>query len=393
MNVSVEKDPQNEVTINSNPNGFNNVIRVVKDNTSSNLASNSPILGYTPNTKSTPLNGLEYLANPRKRTNSTGSEEQHHNISPDLNLSGGEDDDDDNDNPNLENINFPADSVSNLGSEDSLTSIEEIPKTYEEILAEKQDLLYKLDRLEKQGYRISRKYTLASNLDDIRYEYNKVKRQRDVEKSIKLYRKFLMGFTSGVEYLNRKFDPLDLKLNGWSESQMENITDYDDVFEELHDKYSDSINMAPELKLLFMVGGSAFMFHLTNTLFKNNAPGLDEVLRQNPELMRNLSQATLNTMGNNMGARPNNPMFNMMSQGINVASDARSQQNKFRNTHGHAPGPRSEPANPSRTMRGPSNIDDILQNLNSQHDIDTESTVSTKRRRRRRNDQAINIDI
>ena len=60
MNVSVEKDPQNEVTINSNPNGFNNEIRVVKDNTSSNLASNSPVLGYTPNTKSTPLNGLEY---------------------------------------------------------------------------------------------------------------------------------------------------------------------------------------------------------------------------------------------------------------------------------------------------------------------------------------------
>ena len=132
--------------------------------------------------------------------------------------------------------------------------------------------------------------------------------------AMELYRKILMGFTSGVEYLNRKFDPLDLKLNGWSESQMENITDYDDVFEELHDKYSDSIDMAPELKLLFMVGGSAFMFHLTNTLFKNNAPGLDEVLRQNPELMRNLSQATLNTMGNNMGARPNNPMFNMMSQ-------------------------------------------------------------------------------
>ena len=111
-------------------------------------------------------------------------------------------------------------------------------------MAEKQEYLFKLDRLEKQGYRVSRKYTLASNLDDIRYEYDRIKRQRDVEKSIRMYRKGLMAVTSGIEYLNKKFDPLDVKLDGWSESQMENISDYDEVFEELHIKYSDSIQMA-----------------------------------------------------------------------------------------------------------------------------------------------------
>ena len=33
-----------------------------------------------------------------------------------------------------------------------------------------------------------------------------------------------------------KFDPFDLKLDGWSEAVQENIDEYDDVFGELHDR-------------------------------------------------------------------------------------------------------------------------------------------------------------
>ena len=38
---------------------------------------------------------------------------------------------------------------------------------------------------------------------------------------------------TGIEYLNNKFDPFDVKLDGWSESINENITNYDEIFEEL----------------------------------------------------------------------------------------------------------------------------------------------------------------
>ena len=44
--------------------------------------------------------------------------------------------------------------------------------------------------------------------------------------------------------------------------------------------------MAPELRLLLTLGGSAFMFHLTNTMFKSSLPGMDDVMRQNPDLMK-----------------------------------------------------------------------------------------------------------
>ena len=81
--------------------------------------------------------------------------------------------------------------------------------------------------------------------------------------------KTLMAFVTAIEFLNNRFDPFDLKLDGWSENVHENVNEYDDIFEELH----ENINLIgkklyPEIKLLLTLGGSAFMFHLTNNIFK-----------------------------------------------------------------------------------------------------------------------------
>jgi hypothetical protein len=54
--------------------------------------------------------------------------------------------------------------------------------------------------------------------------------------------------------------------------------------------------MAPELKLLFQLGGSAMMVHMTNTMFKSAMPGMDDILRQNPDLMRSFQNAAVNSM-------------------------------------------------------------------------------------------------
>jgi hypothetical protein len=146
---------------------------------------------------------------------------------------------------------------------------ESAPKmSYEDIQREKQKILLDLDRLQGQGFPPSKKYTMASNYEDMKYERDKLKKQRDVEKSIKFSRKALMMVVSGIEFANGRWDPFDVKLEGWSENVMENINDYDEVFEELHDKYGESVKMAPELRLLMMVAGSGFMTHMTNTLFK-----------------------------------------------------------------------------------------------------------------------------
>ena len=109
--------------------------------------------------------------------------------------------------------------------------------------------------------------------------------------------KMLMACITGLEFLNTKFDPFDVKLDGWAEQVNDNIDDYDEIFGELHEKYKSKAKMAPELKLLFQISGSAIMLHMTNTLFKSSLPGMDDIMKQNPELMQQFTQAAVNQMG------------------------------------------------------------------------------------------------
>jgi len=162
-------------------------------------------------------------------------------------------------------------------------------------LNEKREILYQLDRLVTKGFNIPRKFTIQNSLDEMKTEYHRIIREKEVDASVRFQRKMLVGLVTGVEYLNTKFDPFDLKLDGFSENIHENVGDYDDIFEELHEKYkSTGRKMAPELRLMMGLSGSAFQFHLTKSMFKANPlPQTEAVLRSNPELMKQFqAQAT-----------------------------------------------------------------------------------------------------
>jgi hypothetical protein len=264
--------------------------------------------------------------------------------------------------------------------------------TKEELLREKFKILRKLEALEKKGVDLSKKYTMESPLAEMQGEYETIMDEKARQNSVKFQGNMLMAAINGIEFLNGKFDPFDIKLDGWSEQINENITDYDEIFGELHDKYKSKASMAPELKLLFQLGGSAMMVHMTNTMFKSAMPGMDDILRQNPDLMRSFQNAAVNSMAqtspgfsgfmsnmmNTDGAGPppplatqgpnsapppmsrpgnnnyaNRPDLNMSRSNNNFADDGidfREMNEKSKRT------PRPE-------MKGPSDLTDILSGL------------------------------
>ena len=231
--------------------------------------------------------------------------------------------------------------------------------SFEDIQKEKQDLLFKLNRMQSSGSKLTRQYTMDSKIEDIRSEYRTLKKQRELKKSIKFSREMLMACVGGIEFLNNKFDPLDVKLDGWSESVMENIDNYDEVFEELYDKYNEKVDIAPEIRLIMMVGGSAFMYHLTNSLFKAAIPNVNDILKQNPDLMSNIQQATMNTMNNNAKTSNSPPPVSqgMFSNMMNFGSNNQSKQDLPKN-------------NESSSMKGPTGVDDILNQIHQHKNTD-----------------------
>jgi hypothetical protein len=267
----------------------------------------------------------------------------------------------------------------------------------EQMLKEKFSLLRKFDSLSRRGVELTKKYNMDSNLDEMKGEYEMIVSEKEKNNSVQFQGKMLMAAITGLEFLNNKFDPFDVQLDGWAEQMNENIVDYDEIFGELHEKYKTKAKMAPELKLLFQLSGSAIMVHMTNTMFKSAMPGMDDIMRQNPELMQQFTKAAVNTMSEDK------PGFSSFMGDIMGGNDKSAETTPSSDTiHGPPPAamktrvserdiPSTRPdINAARSdfrpdMKGPTDISALLQGLKKKIPqpetvvkIDDSSTVSIK---------------
>lgn len=271
----------------------------------------------------------------------------------------------------------------------------------DELMREKFKYLRKLEALEKKGVELTKKYNMESNLQEMMGEYEMIMEEKTKQNSIKFQGNMMMAIINGIEYLNGRFDPFDVKLDGWGEQINENMTDYDDVFGELYEKYKSKASLAPEVKLLFQLGGSAMMVHMSNTMFKSGMPNMDDIMRQNPDLMQQFQTAAVKSMATSnpgfsgfmnglmndkpsSGGGPPPPVQTQGPYGVqpppnrggnNVSNmnvgrgdismarggyfEQQPQPNQI-NIHGYEP-PRKSSRRPD--MKGPSDISDILSGL------------------------------
>lgn len=227
------------------------------------------------------------------------------------------------------------------GSNNSVSSYAGSDLTPEEEQKKKVILLAKLKRLQKRGYQLSRPFNLDSSLEDIQAEVDSIKREANLEQGTKVAKNTLISICSILEYTNNRFDPLDIVLDGWSEEINEDVEngEYDEVMEELYDKYYDKVQMTPEMKLLMMVGGSAIKFHLSHTLLKSMIPGADTLLKQNPNLKNEIASL------------------------VNKTEQGKAFQDQLNNLH---TGEVTGLGKSTQDMVGPTDVDDILAELENE---------------------------
>ena len=262
----------------------------------------------------------------------------------------------------------------------------------EEALKEKFEILRKLETLESKGATLSKKYSMDSDLNEMKGEYEFLINEKEKQNSMKFQGKVLTTLITGMEFLNNKFDPFDIKLDGWSEQINENLDDFDEIFAELHDKYKSKAKMAPEIKLLFQLASSGIMIHMTNTMFKSALPGMDDIMRQNPDLMNHFTKAAMSSMEQNSPGLSNFMNDVGMSHG-REQNDMRSRPQEYSSSSRMPPTssvPPRDPAPPQQPkmrneMKGPNNIDSLLSNLGggvnpqtSDINIEKSSTISVE---------------
>ena len=285
---------------------------------------------------------------------------------------------------------------------DDINVEKEAPKvekmTKEELLREKFIYLKKLEALEAKGVQMSKRYSMDSPLDEMKGEYEFILSEKEKKNSVQFQAKVLTTVITGLEFLNSKFDPFDIKLDGWSEQIHENIEDYDEIFAELHEKYKSKAKMAPEIKFLFQLAASGMMIHMTNTMFKSSIPGMDDIMRQNPDLMSQFTKAAVSSMENTTPG-----LGNFMNEFRRDPKQGQSQSQPQQNQYRSPPQNQSFFGKERPEMKGPENINSILTGLKkvnvendstiSAEEVDLMNTNSTSRRKRRSDKNTISLAI
>lgn len=146
-------------------------------------------------------------------------------------------------------------------------------------------LLSRAFRLQKEGAQFTKDVSEMSP-DELRADIFRLEEDRDREQSVKFSRRLLLAVVSGLEFANERFNPVGLRLNGWSEHMMSGIEEYDPVLEKLHSKYNRKVEMPPEMEFVSMIAGSALMFHLTASIYRPEQPNMSRLAQENPEMMR-----------------------------------------------------------------------------------------------------------
>jgi hypothetical protein len=128
--------------------------------------------------------------------------------------------------------------------------------------------------------------------------------------------------------------------------------------------------MPPEAKLLFMMVGSGFMFHMSNSFFKSKMGNMtvDDILKNNPALAKQMAAAAAQAagpgFGNFMGAAMGAPPMQQQPPNAGVFFQA---PNAPMSQQQHQSPPQR------REMRGPSGVDDILNTFKEVREAEVES--------------------
>ena len=155
----------------------------------------------------------------------------------------------------------------------------------QEIRMKKIELLRKLCEIKAKGYQLTKDYNFDSSLEEMEYEYELLKSFADKRNGVKIFKNGMLQAVSVIEFLNDKYDPFDFHLSGWGEHMSVEVDSWEDVLEEIYEKYKGSgKKMAPEIKFLYLIIASASAFHFSKSQ-SAKLPGLDSVLSSNPGLL------------------------------------------------------------------------------------------------------------
>lgn len=142
----------------------------------------------------------------------------------------------------------------------------------EEVMQEKVEMLTRISKMSKQGFAVTKRWSVRDDIDEIRFECYRMTRESNSKKAVKSMQHGLITLATILEFANSVLNPFNLKLQGFSRNMMLTVSDYDDSLEAIHHKWSGKTAIGPELTVLFTFATSAVFHHAGNVSSSSSPP-------------------------------------------------------------------------------------------------------------------------
>lgn len=287
------------------------------------------------------------------------------------------------------------DGFQNMNADTFTSSFSNRRMSEENVMKEKYELLRKFERLTRMGVPMRKRFTLDSPLDEMKMELDFMKREKQMDQTIKQFCDWYITGMSAMEWGSKNvaiMKAFGLQLDGLSESAQMNVVDMEEDFEELYEMYGDKMKMHPMVRIPIRTCMMVYMVHLTNQMArKAPIPNIDEVLRTNPDIARQLATAAMQQQTQSMrtavpqapavGPPPSsgNPLAGLASFMSSMVPPPPPQQTSVRppqaplravkmpaRPNPQPPAAAIPPPPPAREMNAPMNIDDLLAQVNKE---------------------------
>jgi len=202
------------------------------------------------------------------------------------------------------------DGLENMNAEPYLKPIHTVTHQMSEdaIMKEKYEILRKFERLGKLGVPIRKRFTMDSPLDEMKMELEFIRKEKAMDATIKQFSEWFITGMSAMEWGSKNINALKmfgLQLDGLSQSAQMNVGDMEEDFEELYELYGDKMRMHPLVRIPMRTCMMVYMVHLTNQMaMKAPVPNIQDILRNNPDIARQMATEAMKTQTQQFRAPP-----------------------------------------------------------------------------------------
>ena len=290
--------------------------------------------------------------------------------------------------------------MANLNAEPYMTPSAPHRMSDDHVLREKYDLLRKFERLGKMGVPMRKRFTIDSALDEMKMELEFIRREKSMDSTIKQFSEWFVTGMSAAEWGAKNVPMMKafgLQLDGLSEAAQMNVVDLEDDFEELYDLYGENMKMHPLVRIPLRVCMMVYMVHLTNQMAqKAPIPNIQDIMRQNPDIARQLAGAAMQNQAQQMRGTASvpppqqaaNPLAGLMSfmqqaqppaPPPNLVPKQPAENKPVRIGVQQRRAPVAQPPPPADVRPAP-NIDDLLKDIKSSVNVAPPSSGGKKGR-------------